>query len=103
VKYKAGDKEWLRQLKDVTLPELIQDMRTLYELHDRYWHEESKTHGFEKLGNAYAAAIERLAYTGREIEKYLNGTIDVIEALEPEVLEGEFTKHLGATRVMSTY
>ncbi len=103
VKYKAGDREWLRQFKNVTLPELIQDMKTLYELHDRYWHEESKTHGFEKLANAYAAAIERLAYTGREIEKYLNGTIDVIEALEPEVLEGEFTKHLGATRVMSTY
>ncbi len=102
-KYKAGDKEFLRKFKDETLPPLIEDMKKLYEIHDFYWHEENKTHGFEKLGNAYVAAIARLIYTGREIEKYLDGKIDEIEALEPEVLEGIPTKLLRAPRVMSTY
>lgn len=102
-KYKARDLEWLRNFKDVTLPELIHDYETLYILHDRYWHEECKTHGWEKLGNAYAAATERLRYTAREIGKYLDGITDSIEALEAEILEGEYTLYLGSARVMSTY
>jgi hypothetical protein len=102
-KYKEKDLEWLRNFKDVTLPELIRDFEELYLLHDKYWHEESKTHGWEKLANNYAAATERLRYTAREIGKYLDGTIDSIEALEAEKLEGIFTKHLGFARVMSTY
>ena len=102
-KYKAKDLEWLRNYKDVTLPALIRDYETLYDLHDKYWHEECKTHGWEKLGNAYASAIDRLRYTGREIGRYLDGTIDSIEALEAEIIDGVFTKYLGATRVMSTY
>ena len=102
-KYKAKDLEWLRNYKDVTLPALIAEYEELYTLHDRYWHEECKTNGWEKLGNAYAAATERLRYTAREIGKYLDGTIDSIEALEAEIIEGEYTKHLGAVRVMATY
>ena len=102
-RYKAKDIEWLRTFKEETLPSLIADYEELYELHDRYWHEECKTHGWEKLGNAYASATDRLRYTAREIGKYLDGRIDKIEALEAEQLEGIFTKHLGAMRVMSTY
>jgi hypothetical protein len=102
-RYKAGDREWLRSFKDVTLPALIRDYEDLYELHDKYWHEECKTHGWEKLGNAYASATDRLRYTAKEIGRYLDGKIDIIEALEAEQLEGIFTKHLGAARVMSTY
>ena len=102
-KYKAKDLQWLRNYKDVTLPALIRDYETLYELHDKYWHEECKTHGWEKLGNAYASAIDRLRYTGREIGRYLDGSIDSIEALEADIVDGVFTKYLGAARVMSTY
>lgn len=102
-KYKAKDLEWLRNYKDVTLPALIKDYEELYELHDKYWHEESKTHGWEKLGNAYASATERLRYTAREIGKYLDGKIDLIEALEAEIITGQKTRYLGAERVMSTY
>ena len=102
-KYKAKDMQWLADYKDVTLPALIKDYELLYTLHDKYWHEESKTHGWEKLGNAYAAATERLRYTAREIGKYIDGTIDSIEALEAEIIEGEPTRYLWADRVMATY
>ena len=102
-KYKEGDLVWLRNFKDITLPELIRDYEELYSLHDKYWHEESKTHGFEKLANAYAATIERLRYTAREIGKYLDGTIDSIEALEAEIINEEYAIYLSAPRVMSTY
>jgi hypothetical protein len=102
-KYKEKDLAWLRQFKDTALPALISDFEELYELHERYWHKECKTYGWEKLGNAYAAATDRLRYTAREIGRYLDGTVDCIEALEGEILEGVFTKYLNAPRVMATY
>ncbi len=102
-KYKAKDLQWLRNYKDVTLPALIKDYEELYMLHDQYWHQECKTHGWEKLGNAYAAATDRLRYTARTIEKYLDGTIDEIEELEAEALKGVPTQHISAPRVMATY
>ena len=46
---------------------------------------------------------QRGRYTAREIGKYLDGTIDSIEALEAEIVEGVPTKYLWAPRVMSTY
>ncbi len=101
--YKAGDREWLKDFAENVLPVVIADFEKLYELHDYYWHKESKTHGWEKLGNAYAAATERLRYAKRQITLYLNGEISEIETLEPEVLEGEYTKHISADRVMRSY
>ena len=102
-KYKERDLEWLRNFKEKDLPELIGVFEELYELHDEYWHAECKTHGWEKLGNAYVSVISRLRYTEREIGKFLDGKIDSIEALEAEVLDGAYTKYLKAARVMSTY
>ena len=102
-RYKAGDKEWLRNYAENDLAEMQKDFETLYELHDKLWHEESKTNGWEKLGNAYAGAISRIAYAKREIERYLNGDIKEIEALEAEAFDGIRQKHLMAYRVMHSY
>lgn len=102
-RYKAGDKEWLREFSQKTLPEMKRDFEKLYEIHDKLWHEECKTHGWEKLGNAYAAAIDRIGYTKREVDRYLNGDIEEIEALEPEIVKGTRQKYLMAYSVMHTY
>lgn len=102
-KYKERDIEWLRSFKDETLPALVADFEELYDLHDKYWHEECKTYGWEKLSSAYATVIDRLKYTVREIGKLLDGKIDSIEALEADVLGGAYTKYLKASRVMYTY
>ena len=102
-RYKANDTAWLREFSDKTLPEMKQDFETLYELHDKLWHEECKTHGWEKLGNAYAAATSRIAYAKKEIDRYLNGEIAIIEALEPEVLHGSRQTGIMAHTVMNTY
>lgn len=101
--YKANDRAWLAAFAEATIPALIGDFEALYLLHDQYWHRENKTHGWEKLGNAYAAAIDRLRYTKREILRFLNNEITEIEALEPEVVEGDVARYLTAFRVMHTY
>ena len=102
-RYKANDTAWLQEFSDKTLSEMKQDFETLYELHDKLWHEECKTHGWEKLGNAYSAAASRIAYAKKEIDRYLNGEIAEIEALEPEVLQGSRQTGIMAHTVMNTY
>ena len=102
-RYKAKDTTWLRNFSDVTLPEMQQDFEKLYNMHDLLWHEECKTHGWEKLGNAYAAATSRIAYAKKEIDRYLSGEIDEIEALEPDVLQGIRQTGVGAYSVLNTY
>ena len=46
------------------------------------------------------AAIERLRHTARVINDYLCGKILEIEELEPELIQGEKTKWLGANDFM---
>jgi len=101
-RYKAGDKAWLREYAEVTLPQMQKDFQTLFELHDELWHRDQKTYGFERCANWYAAAISRIGYTAKQIKRYLNGEITEIEALEQEPLRGSKQKYLGVDRVMNT-
>ena len=102
-RYKAGDLAFLKKCSEVTLPEMKHDFECLRDLHERLWHEESKTFGWEKLGNAYAGAIDRIGYAKRQLEAFLSGQIDRIEALEPEVVIGSRQTGLSAHHVMNTY
>ena len=102
-RYKKGDRAWLQTFAAETLPAMKKDFEALFELHERLWHEECKTHGWEKLGNAYAAAISRIGYAKREVERYLKGEITEIEALEPEVVDSLRNKGVSAKNVMNTY
>jgi len=101
--YLKKDLAWLSKFRTETLPIIISDFEELYRIHDEKWHEESKTHGFEKLANMYAAAIERLRYTGKQLDRYLSGSIQEIEAFEQEALVGEYAKYVSVPRVMQTY
>lgn len=102
-KYKADDREWLAGFAKETIPEMMKDFEAAYALSDELWHRYFKTQGFEKLAGHYAAAIERIRYTGKMVERYLAGEIEEIEALEPEVEQGVEQGWLGADRVMYTY
>lgn len=101
-RYKAGDREWLREYAEVTLPQMQADFQTLFDLHDELWHRDQKTYGFERCANWYAAAISRIGYTAKQIRRWLSGEISEIEALEQEPLRGSKQKHLGVDRVMNT-
>lgn len=102
-KYKADDREWLAAFAKETIPRMQKDFEEAFAQSDELWHRYFKTQGFEKLSGCYAAAIERIRYTGRILERYLAGEIHEIEALEPEVVQGEAQEWLGAERVMYTY
>ena len=99
-RYKADDRQWLQNFADVTLPGMIEDFQKLYEVHDANWHRDLKTQGFEKLTVRSAGTIERLRCTQREINRYLSGQIDQIEALDPEVIHGETQLYLSPDSTM---
>ncbi len=102
-KYKADDHEWLRNFANNTIPQIASDFENLYNIHEEHWHRELKTNGFEKLAVRYAGAIERIRYTGKVINRYLDGITNVIEALEEEPIRGERQKFLASDSVMFTY
>ncbi len=84
-RYKAGDRAWLRNFAENEIPVIVADFENLYKLHYDYWHRDYKTNGFERLMHRHAGAIERIKYTGRIIQDYLDGKLPEIEALEPEL------------------
>ena len=100
--YKAGDKAWLRQFADETIPEIISDFEKLYKIHYDVWHRSYKSQGFARIMCRYAAALERLKYTRETVLRYLAGEITQIEDLEPELAFGKPFKGLYAKDVMFT-
>lgn len=99
VRYKAGDREWLASFVKETVPRMQRDFEEAYAQSDQLWHRYFKTQGFERLACHYGAAIERIRYTGRIVERYLAGEIQKIEALEPEVVQG-VAQDVSVERVM---
>lgn len=100
--YKAGNRAWLSDFADVTVPRMISEFKALSVLFDELWHNDQKTFGFEKTANDFAAAIARIEYAGKQVKRYLNGEISEIEALEEEPLRGEKQQFLPVARVMNT-
>ena len=84
--YKAGDRDWLQNFAEVTIPKILEDFEKLYNLHYAIWHTSYKVQGFERLMCRYAAARERLHYTQKTVLRYLTGEITEIEELEPELV-----------------
>lgn len=85
-RYKAGDRQWLREFAQKDIPQMIADFEKLEKIHYTLWHSDYKTHGFERLQYRYFGAIGRLKYTVEVIEKYLSGELAEIAELEPESL-----------------
>ncbi|MBR4109648.1 MAG: family 20 glycosylhydrolase [Oscillospiraceae bacterium] len=99
-KYKAGDKEWLKNFAENEIPVMIANFDKLSKLHHASWHADYKTHGYERIMCRYAATKERLKYTAEVIGKYLNGELSEIEELEPEVLHDGIHKWFSARHFM---
>jgi len=99
-RYKAGDRDWLQNFAEVTMPQIIAEFEKLYNLHYAIWHASYKTHGFERLMCRYAAAMERLRYTQETVRRYLAGEITQIEELEPELAFYKPTKGFSARDFM---
>ncbi len=99
-KYKEGDRRWMREFADNTIPQMVENFRALLKAHHAVWHADYKTQGFERIMYRYFGAIGRLEYTAQVINRYLAGELTCIEELEPEVLHSEPVRGRSAREFM---
>jgi hypothetical protein len=84
--YKAGDKEYLRDAADNTIPEIISRINAFIEAYRKQWFYENKTFGFTNQEVRIGAQLARLKGAILRLEEYLNGDTDRIEELEQPIL-----------------
>ncbi len=81
-RYLAGDRAWLAQTAEETIPALISDYEDLEAAHRALWERDMKRFGWEVLCLRYGAARGRLADVADELLRYAAGELDAIEELD---------------------
>lgn len=86
--YLANNREYLADVANRVLPELIRNYKDFWEVFKNQWLEIKKPQTIEDYSRHLAAMEYRLEYTKETITKYLNGEINQIAELEEEVIGG---------------
>ena len=87
--YKEGNKDYLRRVRDVDLPQLKAWYEEFVELHQKQWLSTYKPFGYEVLSFRFGGVMARVDYAMSVMENYLNGSLDKIDELEEEILINE--------------
>lgn len=106
--YKNKNKEYLKELSEKIVPELIADYKKMHELWKKMWLKTYKPFGFEYISGKLAHLIIRLEYLKEQLDSYLGGSIEVIEEFEVDFIQNEslnlspvYTRKLMYTGTMS--
>ena len=83
--YKKGNKEYLKNVCEEVLPELIEQHKKYYELLKEMWHRDYKPFGIEVLTKRFGGYVQRITDIKERMEKYLNGGEPIWE-LEEKIL-----------------
>lgn len=86
--YKTGNREYLCEFANNTLPKLRRYYKEFYEEFKNHWLEVKKPHSLEKFSMYFGAADYRLSYMEETIKKYLDGSLIKIAELEEDVIGG---------------
>ncbi|MBN1580508.1 MAG: hypothetical protein JXA89_07375, partial [Anaerolineae bacterium] len=98
--YTHGDRETLADLADSTIPTLIEEVKTLWDLHRQVWMAQNKAFGFEVQCVRYGGLLLRLEEAALRIDEYLEGKINRIEELETPL--APLPAHFGRYRSVAT-
>ena len=84
--YKENNLEKLKEIKDVVLPRLMENIAK-FEVSSEYrWRKENRSFGYEVIDGRIGFLKNRLNTTYRLLDEYLSKKIDRIEELEAELL-----------------
>ena len=83
-RYLAGDKAWLKQQAEETIPALIASYDALMRAHRALWEKDNRRFGWEVLALRYGAVSGRLADVQDEIRRYVAGELPAIVELDAE-------------------
>ncbi len=84
--YKRGDKETLKNIAEVLLPELKEKTIAVHKAHKAAWFRNNKIIGWQNLDIRYGGVKERCSTAIDLINAYLEGEIDSLEELDEERL-----------------
>lgn len=84
--YLAGDKETLRLVGEMEIPELAVELDAFYHAFKEQWYKENKTFGFDVQSIRIGGLRQRLIEVGESLRNYVNGVTDRIEELEEPLL-----------------
>ncbi len=84
--YKAGDREALRDIADVLLPELKEKTISVHRAHKSAWFKNNKIIGWQNLDVRYGGVKERCDTAADLINAYLDGEIPTLEELDEQRL-----------------
>jgi len=85
--YTNNDRETLKKIADVDLPECMKRMAELRKCHMNIWFKLYKNLGWDVMDMRYASLISRMDSAITEINMYLNGELESLEELEEERLD----------------
>lgn len=84
--YLAGNREKLREIADVVLPELVRRMERLHKTTFYQWMRECKINGYEVLDLRIGGLESRARTAAERIKMYLDGQLERLEELEEKRL-----------------
>ncbi|REK71807.1 beta-N-acetylhexosaminidase [Paenibacillus paeoniae] len=84
--YDAGDKETLKRIATITLPQISQAVSELRAAHRAQWLSMFKVFGWEVIDIRYGGVLSRLDTASMRLIDYVEGRIDRVEELEQERL-----------------
>ena len=85
-RYLSGDRNYLGQVADAEIPELLTLYADLARVHQELWERDMKRYGWEVLCLRYGGVSARLKDVQGEIRRYLSGELERIEVLDEEPL-----------------
>jgi len=100
--YLSGNTQYLQNLADNILPELITKFEKYDEANEKLWRTTFKMFGFDVLSARIGVVINRTKYAQKTILKYLNGEINKIEELEFDFIDAPKQTHHHFVDVTST-
>ena len=86
IAYKAGDREALKHIADVVLPELLKRFDAFHQTMYLQWMTECKANGYEVLDLRIGGLESRTRTAIKRLHLYLDGTIDKLEELDEKRL-----------------
>jgi hypothetical protein len=99
--YQAGDKDYLKKVKDEFLPQLKDWYEEFAKNHKKQWMEVYKPFGFEVLSFRYGGVIRRIGDVMETLDMYLSGKIDAIPELAEKALIAEESSQVGISSLIS--
>ena len=80
--YDEGDKRALEHILADELPVLAAEVKTLWRVHRKLWHEQHKPQGWEIIDGRYGRLMNRIDTAQWRLKEYLGGKVESLPELE---------------------